>query len=294
MRKLSTNPTAPHLTLVTSEYHESQAYRCLACLGTSDEHFSICPGCGELDTCAPIEEERGPETPTEPVKRARNARFIETRKLSFVSTGRPAWDRVLGGGVVRASSILLAGKKGVGKSTCALAVAMHVAGELGGDVLYASAEMPEERIVWMAGRIGLTRHELGRLFVNDSKELSDIVRDVDELAPAVIVWDSIQRFRVQGRLGDRELVETVGMALERGAAHEAVTFLLSQVTKEGTPVGPSGIVHDADVELWLRRTRGGRIAVDCPEKNRFAAVPARALEGAPAKRRRRRRATTGF
>lgn len=195
---------------------------------------------------------------------------------------------MLGGGVVRASSFLIAGRGGVGKSTSALGVAMHVAGELGGSVLYASSERPKEWVLQVASRIGYSGRELERLFVTDTKELSDVVEDIDRLEPIVIVWDSIQRFRVAGRLGDRELVETVATALERGAAYEAVSLLLSQVTKDGTPVGPNGIDHDADAVLFLRRTRAGRVVVECPEKNRFAPTPARALEGAPKKRRRRR------
>lgn len=200
---------------------------------------------------------------------------------------------MLGGGVVRASSILVAGRGGVGKSTSALAVAMRVAETVPkGKVLYASAEMPEDRVVMMANRLGFSPRQLERLFITDAQELADVVTDLDELEPAVVVWDSIQRFRVDGHLGDREIVETVRTALERGAAHEAVTILLSQVTKDGTPVGPNGIDHDADVVLFLRRTRGGRVVVACPEKNRFAAVPASAIEGrATLKHRRQPRAT---
>jgi DNA repair protein RadA/Sms len=288
MRKNRTNPTANGLRLVTSEYHPPSEYRCLACNGTGDERFLVCPGCGAAETCVPIDEERGPE-PSEPTRqRAINARFIAARKLVFLPTGRPAWDKVLGGGVVRAASFLVAGRGGVGKSTSALSVAMHVGAELGGAVLYASSERPADWVKQLALRIGCSSRELDRLFVTDTRDLADVVEDIDRLSPVVIVWDSIQRFRVDGRLGDRELVETVATALERGAAHEAVTLLLSQVTKEGTPAGPNGIDHDADAVLFLRRTRGGRVAVECPEKNRFAATPARALEGAPKKRRRRR------
>jgi DNA repair protein RadA/Sms len=289
MRKSGTKPSDGLLRLVTNEDNTPLDFRCVGCNGTADERFALCPGCGALDTCVPIVEERGPD-PTQPtVKRARNARFIVTRKLAFIPTGRPVWDKVLGGGVVLGASLLVAGRGGVGKSTSALGVAMCVAKQLDRRVLYASAEMPEEQVKLMAERLGFSGRELERLlWVTDAKELSDVVADVDELEPAVIVWDSIQRFRVAGRLGDRELVDVVRTAIERGAAHEAVTLMLSQVTKEGTPVGPNGIDHDADVVLFLRRTRGGRVAVDCPEKNRFAPTPARALEGTPKKRRRRR------
>ena len=283
---MSTKPSAPHLTLVSADYHEPPSYTCLACSGTCDERFLLCPGCGAFETCVLIEDERGPETPDATPKRARNARFIVARKLALVSTGRPVWDRVLGGGVPRASSILVAGRGGAGKSTAALDMARHVARALGGPVLYASAEMPEERVRLMADRLGYSAKEIGALFITDTKELGDVVRDVGELEPAVIVWDSIQRFSVDGHRGDRELLRTVATALELGAALEAVTFLLSQVTKDGTPVGPNGIDHDADIVVFLRRTRGGRIAVDIPEKNRFAPTPARAYEGAVRRRRR--------
>ncbi len=241
MRKIRTNPTANGLRLVTSEYQPSSEYRCLACGGTGDDRFLVCPGCGAAETCVRIEDPAEPEPFQPERKRAINARCIEARQLAFLPTGRPAWDKVLGGGVVRSASFLVAGRGGVGKSTSALGVAMHVGAELGGPVLYASSERPADWVKQLAVRIGCSSKELDRLFVTDTTDLADVVEDIDRLSPVVIVWDSIQRFRVGGRLGDRELVDTVATALERGAAHEAVTLLLSQVTKEGTPAGPNGI-----------------------------------------------------
>jgi DNA repair protein RadA/Sms len=285
MSKFRTNPAERHLTLVSSEYQDASRFGCSACGATSGENFVICLRCGTLDTAVEIEEESSPDPTDEPSKRAINARFIATRKLAYVPTGRPAWDTVLGGGVVRGSSLLVAGRGGVGKSTSALDVALHVAGELGGTVVYASSERPREYIKQVAESLGYTGRALDRLFIQDSKELGDAISDVDELRPAVVVWDSIQRFRVEGRLGDRALESTVTHAIERGAAIDAFTILVSQVTKDGTPTGPNGIDHDADAVIFLRRTRSGRVVVECPEKNRFGPTPTRAIEGA-AKRRR--------
>jgi DNA repair protein RadA/Sms len=214
---------------------------------------------------------------------------------AFISTGRPPWDRVLGGGVVRGSSVLVAAPRGVGKSTAALSVALHVGELVGGQVLYISAEMPAQHLVRVALELGATPATLRRLFIQTSSATEDAAADIDKLRPVVVVWDSIQRMRVGGRFGDRELRETVELAIAKGQTVNAVTLLVSQVTKDRTVSGPSSIEHDVDVVLELRKTRAGRIVVACPDKNRFAPTPARAVDvlyPVRARARRRRRAAT--
>lgn len=196
---------------------------------------------------------------------------------------------MLGGGGVPGASILVQGPKGVGKSTSALVAAMNVARSMGGIVLYACAEMREEDVLMLYHRAKLDPAELERLEViaDSSLDVYDVVSEIDDKSPAAIVWDSIQRIRSEGHVGERELVHVVNLAIERGRAHEAVSFLLSHVTKKKQIVGPSSIEHDVDVVLELRKTRGGRVSVACPEKNRFAPTPARSLEG-PRRARRLR------
>lgn len=287
MSNFRTNPRGRALRLVTSEDESEKRFVCLACRWRSDDRFLMCLGCGALDSCADSETSDEDEPVRASRDRALNARFIEARKVSFVPTGRPAWDKVLGGGAVAGASVIVKGRKGTGKSTSVLGVAMTIARELGGKVLYVTSEMPREHVRMLFDQSGLPPRELGRLFIQASGSTEDAVTDADLLEPAVVVWDSIQRMRVADRLGERELVDTVGEAIACGKRHGSTSFLISQVTKSGEVVGPSGLEHDVDVVLELRRTRTGRMVVSCPEKNRFAPTPARALEGSPRRRRRR-------
>lgn len=195
-----------------------------------------------------------------------------------ISTGRAAWDMALGGGLTRPSSVLLYGPPGVGKSTSSLTIACHVAKLTNRVALYGSAEMPATQLRKLAGEIGLTKSDLRRLYIQDSPEMEDLLADVEELEPAFVVIDSIQRFRWEGSLGERELRSVVTGAIEAGHAIGAITVLISQVTKDDDFVGENGIAHDVDVELALRKAGPGLVGVDCNEKNRFAPTPLGGIE----------------
>jgi predicted ATP-dependent serine protease len=165
----------------------------------------------------------------------------------------------------------------VGKSTRALGLALHVAELTRGKVLYGSAEMPAEHVRLYAERVGASKAALSRLWVQDSSNAIDLLDNIDQLAPAVVIWDSIQRMTWQGELGDTELRQVVHHAIDAGKRHKLVTILLSQVGKDGAFLGPNGIVHDVDVAIRL--TRDDRdLVVETPDKNRFAPTPMLARE----------------
>jgi DNA repair protein RadA/Sms len=278
MGKNGTPQAGPRLTLVKGRNNEEKPYNCLSCEQGYDDRFGVCPGCGAFGTCVHLGSEPDAQV-VEPAREcAINARCIETKQVVFLSTGRPAWDRVLGGGCVRGTSVLVAAPKGVGKSTSALSVALHLGKLLRGRVLYASGEMPAEHVTRLAKMLGANEAELGQLYIQTTGQTEDVAADIDELSPVVIVWDSIQRMRVLGRFGERELRETVELGIAKGQKSRAVTLFVSQVTKDRTVSGPSSIEHDVDVVLELRKTRAGRLVVSCPEKNRFAPTPARAID----------------
>jgi DNA repair protein RadA/Sms len=291
MGKNRTPQAGPGLTLIKGGNTAEKPYVCLSCEYGFDDRFSLCPGCGALGTCVYLGSAEDAQIVEPRRECAINARCIETKQIVFLSTGRPAWDVVLGGGAVRGSSVLVAATKGVGKSTSALFVALHLGKSLRGRVLYASGEMPAEHVIRLAHMLGAGPAELARLYIQTTGQTEDVAADIDELRPVVVVWDSIQRMRVAGRFGDRELRETVELAIAKGQEQKAVTLLLSQVTKEKAVLGPSSIEHDVDVVLELRKTRGGRVVVSCPEKNRFAPTPARAVDVLYPRARARRRST---
>lgn len=250
---------------------KSPLLTCYLCDFETRVRSSTCPGCGRFDTLVRDE----PEPPEG--KPAKNAARLALRRPQFISTGSKAWDEVLGGGLVKPSSVLLYGPSGVGKSTRALAIALHVAELLRGKVLYGSAEMPAEHIRIYAERIGISPAKLERLWVQDSQDALDLLANVEQIRPAVVVWDSIQRMTWQGEIGDVELKQVVHHAIEHAQRYNHVAILLSQVSKDQSFSGPSGIEHDVDVSIRLSR-KDRDLVVEAPHKNRFAPTPAASRE----------------
>lgn len=277
MRKNCTRQGVPALSLVTSGNRSNpKTYSCAACGQTFANFHSRCPHCGVCDTFL-HEEDVEVENNAEPVRRrAQNARKVSPLLPTPVSTGRAAWDTALGGGFVRPSSVLLYGPRGVGKSTNALRVGLEVAKKLRGACLFGSAEMPAEHVRMLADRLGL--RDLDRLWITDTGEAEDMAADIEELEPVITVWDSIQRFRIGGAIGEVELKAVVHMAIASGVEAKAISLLISQVTKDDNFIGPNGIGHDVDVLLSLRSAGPNLVAVECLDKNRYAPTPLSATE----------------
>lgn len=269
-------------------------YACIACHARADSYAAFCDACMAEDTIAEVE----PDDPDDgsPLRKKRSAaKRLASVSASLppkISTGREAWDIVLGGGLTRPSTVLVQGPKGVGKSTSALRIADHVSQLHKGPALYGSAEMPKEHVRRLGDLLGLNMSEL---YINDSGHLEDMVADIEQLRPILVVWDSIQRFYADGVLGEHALRDTVMQAKHAGNRVRAASLLLSQVTKAEQFVGSSTIGHDVDVVLVLGRLkvartkkgeddpkapkyRANQISITCPEKNRFAATPLSATE----------------
>jgi predicted ATP-dependent serine protease len=252
-------------------------YVCLACESLFEDFCLICHHCHACDTVVPITEDEieGLEDDRSHRRRAKKATDIRTKLPPVLSTGRKAWDIVLGGGVSRPSSVLVAGPSGTGKTTALLAILDTLGERLQRPVLYGCAEMPEELLKQFCERLGL---KMKHLYVNTSKQAEDMHDDILELSPCAIVWDSIQRFRVNGSLGEVELRDVVTGAIESGDRVKAATFLISHVTKEENFMGPNGIGHDVDVIIHLKKAGENLVSVETREKNRFAPTPMTATE----------------
>jgi predicted ATP-dependent serine protease len=254
-----------------------ESYICLACDAQYTSLCLICEKCHATDTVIPLDEDELSEMAEEssPRKRAKRATEISTVMPPLISTGRKAWDLVLGGGVARPSSILVAGPSGVGKTSTLLAILASLGKAARRPVLYGSAEMPEEMMATFLNRLNLDRKYL---FINTSKQAEDMHDDILELSPVAIVWDSIQRFRVNGSLGEVELRDVVTGAIESGERVKATSFLISHVTKDENFMGPNGIGHDVDVIIHLRKVGENVVSVETREKNRHAPTPLTATE----------------
>jgi DNA repair protein RadA/Sms len=189
-------------------------------------------------------------------------------------TGSPELDRVLGGGLVPGSLVLLGGEPGIGKSTLMAQVAGDVAlREHGSSVLYVSAEESAQQVKLRADRLGI---ETERLLLLAETDLHGVAEAVTRVRPALVVIDSIQTValpEISSAPGSISQVRECTMHLMRLAKREQVPiFLVGHVTKEGTVAGPRSLEHIVDAVLYLEGERFHTYRLLRGVKNRFGAT----------------------
>lgn len=222
-------------------------WECSNCGHQAPKWYGRCPACGAFNT---FQEQ--PERP--PRRSARRAPqptplpAIAAEGHPRLGTGVPGCDRVLGGGLVPGSVVLLAGEPGVGKSTLLLQVANHVAER--GTVLYASAEESPTQVALRGKRIGCQR--AGVLVVAEST-VEGVLAAVEEVQPVLLVVDSVQAMRsenvpsIPGTVTQvREVASRLAEAAKSGGPP---VILVGHVTKDGTVAGPKSLEHLVDVVL---------------------------------------------
>ena len=181
------------------------------------------------------------------------------------------FNRVLGGGVVPGSVVLLGGDPGIGKSTLLLLVSADLAKR--GPVLYVSGEESPEQIKMRADRLGVPGDQL---YVLGETRLEEILARADALSPTLVVVDSIQTTAMEavtspaGSIGQ---VRECAMALLRYAkASRVPVFLVGHVTKEGAIAGPQVLAHIVDAVLYLEGERFHSYRILRSVKNRFGST----------------------
>ncbi len=188
-------------------------------------------------------------------------------------------DRVLGGGIVPGSLVLLGGEPGIGKSTLVLAVCGAVARATSGTgrVLYASGEESAAQLRMRAGRLGLVGRGAGeQIDVLPETSVERIVAAAQATAPALLVIDSIQTLttdQLDGPAGSVGQVREAAARLQGYAKENGVpTILVGHVTKDGTLAGPKTLEHIVDVVLTLEGERFSGLRLLRASKNRFGST----------------------
>jgi DNA repair protein RadA/Sms len=188
------------------------------------------------------------------------------------ATGIDEVDRVLGGGIVRGSVVLLAGEPGIGKSTLVLQLLAGVASH-DASTLLVSGEESIEQVAARAARLGLTD---GRIRVAASPSLPALLAACDADPPAVVVVDSIQTLvdeRLESAPGSVTQVRECAAALVGHAKRTGTAVILvGHVTKDGGVAGPKTLEHVVDVVLSLDGDRSGTLRLLRSAKNRFGAT----------------------
>jgi DNA repair protein RadA/Sms len=197
---------------------------------------------------------------------------VETANALRLSTGIDEFDRVLGGGVVPGSLVLLGGEPGIGKSTLLLQAAAHFAREVG-PVLYASGEESEHQIKSRGDRLGVGA---APLYLLSETCIERILEEIARLKPALVVVDSVQtvfslKFQsAPGSIG--QVREAATQFLFAAKGQNIPTVLVGHVTKDGSLAGPKVLEHVVDTVLYFEGERHHSHRVVRAVKNRFGAV----------------------
>ena len=255
-------------------------YACTECGAQQPQWHGRCPACGTWSSL--VEEPRaagrtdiaasdpfGIQAAGSSAPRA--LRDIEPSATPRLATGLRELDRVLGGGLVPGSVVLLGGEPGVGKSTLALQLAALVQGA--GPVLYVTGEESPEQLRLRADRLPKLP---GDLLVLAETRIESLAGPWREHRPAVVVIDSIQTMRterVESAPGSvAQVRECAALLAATAKVHGAVLFLVGHVTKEGTLAGPRVLEHLVDVVLGFEGERTHPFRLLRASKNRFGST----------------------
>ena len=252
-------------------------YVCQSCGYDSAKWLGRCPGCGGWNTL--IEEAAAPARETKGLRLGLSAALppqpiaeVETEDLPRFSTGSEELDRVLGGGVIPGSMVLIVGDPGVGKSSLTLRVAASVA-QKERPVLYVTGEESTRQIRMRADRLGALAEQL---YVVSETNLDTIVQHIEKIKPVLVIIDSIQTvFRpdLESAPGSVSQVRESSVELLRVAKTDGIAaFVIGHVTKDGSLAGPRVLEHIVDTVLFFEGEKNAEYRVLRAVKNRFGST----------------------
>lgn len=248
---------------------------CQSCGYTSLKWLGKCPECSRWDSL--VEETRGPSViagAASPVRQARPVPIdsVEMNQQKRLKTGIQEFDRVLGGGLVPGSLILVGGDPGIGKSTLMLQI-LHRLADSRHRTLYISGEESIEQIKLRSDRLGIGSKDL---WVVSEVALESIRAVADEMAPNVMVVDSVQTMfthELASAPGTVGQVREATLHLMHLAKRTGIPiFLVGHVTKDGAIAGPRLLEHMVDTVLYFEGEQHNAYRILRAVKNRFGST----------------------
>ena len=251
-------------------------FYCTACGNESPKWQGRCPACGAWNT---LEEHVEKPTAVGKAKSSPVGMSRKPQRLSQVdsdaeirfSTGMGELDRVLGGGAVAGSLVLVGGAPGIGKSTLLLQICAQLCRER--RVLYVSGEESERQIKLRGQRLGVDSEEL---YLLSETRLSDILEAVEEMKPDILITDSIQtlyREENESSPGSVSQVKDCTMALMQLSKSMGITvFVVGHINKDGAIAGPKVLEHMVDCVLYFEGDPNSSYRMLRAAKNRFGST----------------------
>ena len=247
---------------------------CNECGYESAKWMGKCPACNNWNTFFEQKIEKITENGVKISKERNTPKALNSYKgqeVARTSTGFSELDRVLGGGIVKGSLILLGGEPGIGKSTLILQLCEKVQGD--GKVLYVSGEESAEQIKLRADRLDVKNDDL--MFLGETD--IDVVKDaISEMQPKLVIIDSIQTMysdEITAAAGSVSQVREITSQIMRVCkAQQITTIIIGHVTKEGNIAGPRVLEHMVDTVLYLEGERYNTYRILRAVKNRFGST----------------------
>lgn len=251
-------------------------YVCQECGYDAPRWLGKCPGCGAWNTMVeevlPTERTQGLRTGLSDASKPQPIASVQVEDLPRFRTGSQELDRVLGGGIIPGSMVLIVGDPGVGKSSLTLRVCANVA-RMGKPVLYVTGEESTRQVRMRADRLEALAENL--LVVSETN-LETIEAHVKNTKPELLVIDSIQtvfRPEVESAPGSVSQVRECAVELMRIAKSNGIAaFIIGHVTKEGNLAGPRVLEHIVDTVLYFEGERNAEYRVLRAVKNRFGST----------------------
>lgn len=255
---------------------EKTVWFCKNCGNESPKWMGRCPACGEWNTM--VEQTVATGKPSRNVSQAVAApnhrplhlKEIEASAENRISLGLAEVDRLLGGGIVRGSLVLIGGEPGIGKSTLSLQIPL---GAPALKTLYVSGEESARQVKMRADRLG---GDNSNCFIYSETDISNIIAQADALKPDLMVVDSVQTMfssNVDSSAGSvSQIKEVTAMLLHYAKMSGVPVILIGHITKDGYIAGPKILEHIVDVVLQFEGDNKGAYRLLRSIKNRFGST----------------------